>query len=77
MCQQHRFRRAIAASAGYPDGGSRESVRENRIMRKSVDTTNVEHYIWGGVSDGWRLFDTPGLSVIEERVPAGAGVACA
>ncbi len=31
------------------------------------------HYVWGGVSDGWRLLDRPGLSVIEERVPAGAG----
>lgn len=42
-------------------------------MCKSVDTTNAEHYVWGGVSDGWRLLDTPGLSVIEERVPTGAG----
>lgn len=31
------------------------------------------HYVWGEVSDGWRLVDEPGLSVIEERVPAGAG----
>ena len=42
-------------------------------MRRSVDTTNVEPYVWGGVCDGWRFLDTPGLSVIEERVPAGAG----
>lgn len=42
-------------------------------MRESVDITNAEHYVWGEVSDGWRLLDAPSLSVIEERVPAGAG----
>lgn len=42
-------------------------------MRESVDITTAEHYVWGDVSDGWRLLDRPGLSVIEERVPAGAG----
>ncbi|MGM7697964.1 cupin domain-containing protein [Microbacterium sp. A84] len=42
-------------------------------MCQSVDTTNAEHYVWGGVSDGWRLLDKPGLSVTEERVPPGAG----
>lgn len=30
-------------------------------------------YTWGEVCLGWRLLDTPGLSVIEEVVPAGAG----
>jgi mannose-6-phosphate isomerase-like protein (cupin superfamily) len=44
-------------------------------MRESVDTTNSEHYVWGEVSDGWRLLESQGLSVIEERVPAGAGEA--
>ncbi|WP_314649847.1 cupin domain-containing protein [uncultured Microbacterium sp.] len=42
-------------------------------MRESVGTSDSEHYVWGEVSDGWRLLDSPGLSVIEERVPAGAG----
>jgi mannose-6-phosphate isomerase-like protein (cupin superfamily) len=42
-------------------------------MVSAVDISNTEHYVWGGVSDGWRLLDRPGLSVIEERVPAGAG----
>jgi mannose-6-phosphate isomerase-like protein (cupin superfamily) len=42
-------------------------------MRDPVDVTNAEHYEWGGVCDGWRLLDRPGLSIIEERVPAGAG----
>lgn len=41
-------------------------------MRTSVSTDDAEHYVWGEVSDGWRLLDRPGLSVIEERVPAGA-----
>lgn len=33
----------------------------------------AEHYVWGGVCDGWRLLDHPELRVIEERVPPGAG----
>ena len=42
-------------------------------MPEPVDVTTADHYVWGQVSDGWRLLDSPGLSVIEERVPAGAG----
>ncbi|MEU4016454.1 cupin domain-containing protein [Microbacterium sp. NPDC028030] len=42
-------------------------------LRGAVSRDNAEHYVWGGVSDGWRLLDDEGLSVIEERVPAGAG----
>lgn len=42
-------------------------------MPEPVDVTTADHYMWGEVSDGWRLLDSPGLSVIEERVPAGAG----
>lgn len=38
----------------------------------AVDRTTSEHYVWGDVCDGWRLLDGPDLSVIEERVPAGA-----
>jgi mannose-6-phosphate isomerase-like protein (cupin superfamily) len=33
----------------------------------------AEHYTWGGVCDGWRLLDRADLSVIEERIPTGAG----
>jgi mannose-6-phosphate isomerase-like protein (cupin superfamily) len=29
--------------------------------------------VWGGVCDGWRLLPHPQLSVIQERVPPGAG----
>jgi mannose-6-phosphate isomerase-like protein (cupin superfamily) len=38
-----------------------------------VDRTSAEHYVWGGVSEGWHLLKHEGLSVIEERVPPGAG----
>lgn len=38
-----------------------------------VDRTNAAHYVWGTVCDGWRLLNLPDLTVIEERVPAGAG----
>lgn len=39
----------------------------------AVSRAVAEHYVWGGVSDGWRLLDEGGLSIIEERVPAGQG----
>lgn len=42
-------------------------------MTHAVGIADAPHYVWGEVSDGWRLLDRPGLSVIEERVPAGAG----
>lgn len=42
-------------------------------MPESVDVTNADHYVWGEVSEGSCLLDSPELSVIEERVPAGAG----
>lgn len=42
-------------------------------MLRRVEPAAAEHYVWGEVCDGWRLVDRPGLSVIEERVPAGAG----
>lgn len=35
--------------------------------------STVEHYTWGEVCDGWRLLDRPDLSVIQERIPPGAG----
>jgi len=34
-------------------------------------THNAEHYTWGSDCDGWHLLKTPGLSVIQERVPPG------
>jgi mannose-6-phosphate isomerase-like protein (cupin superfamily)/GNAT superfamily N-acetyltransferase len=34
-----------------------------------ISRANAPHYTWGSGCDGWRLVDTPGLSVIEERMP--------
>jgi len=35
--------------------------------------SSAEHYGWGEVCDGWRLLEHADLSVIEERIPPGAG----
>jgi mannose-6-phosphate isomerase-like protein (cupin superfamily) len=37
-----------------------------------VSKANAPHYAWGGNCDGWRLVQQDSLSVIEERMPAGA-----
>jgi mannose-6-phosphate isomerase-like protein (cupin superfamily) len=37
------------------------------------DTSNAEHYVWGDVCDGWHLLKHSDLSIIQERVPGGAG----
>jgi mannose-6-phosphate isomerase-like protein (cupin superfamily) len=34
---------------------------------------SAEHYQWGQVCDGWRLLERADLSVIQERIPPGAG----
>lgn len=39
----------------------------------AVDVKDAEHYRWGGVCDGWHLLKQQDLSVIQERVPPGAG----
>lgn len=39
----------------------------------SVTASTAEHYVWGEVCDGWHLLKHPELSVIQERVPPGAG----
>ncbi|GEM48763.1 cupin domain-containing protein [Deinococcus cellulosilyticus] len=36
-----------------------------------VSTFNTEHYLWGNSCDGWKLLTQPGLSVIQEKMPAG------
>jgi mannose-6-phosphate isomerase-like protein (cupin superfamily) len=36
-----------------------------------IDRDSAEHYLWGGVCEGWHLLKRPDLSVIEERVPPG------
>jgi mannose-6-phosphate isomerase-like protein (cupin superfamily) len=40
---------------------------------KAVSVVSADHYNWGGVCDGWHLLKHPSLSVIQERVPPGAG----
>ena len=41
-----------------------------------ISRANAEHYVWGGADgtmcDGWHLVRTAEMSVIEERMPAGA-----
>jgi uncharacterized cupin superfamily protein len=41
-------------------------------MPESISAANAEHYTWGEVCDGWHLVRAAGLSVIEERMPAGS-----
>lgn len=36
-----------------------------------ISTATAAHYNWGGPCDGWHLVRAAGLSVIEERMPAG------
>ncbi len=43
----------------------------NGLGPSVVDVSTAEHHTWGEVCDAWRLLDRDGLSVIEERVPAG------
>jgi len=40
-------------------------------MMKVISLDNAEHYTWGGVCDGWHLFKSSDLSIIQERVPPG------
>jgi uncharacterized cupin superfamily protein len=44
-------------------------------MAGPISKATAPHYVWGGVCDGWRLANQPGLSVIEERVPGGGSEA--
>jgi len=37
-----------------------------------ISKANAEHYLWGTRCDGWHLVKNPNLSVIQERMPAGA-----
>lgn len=38
---------------------------------RPVSTQDAVHYRWGDHCDGWHLVRTAGLSVIQERMPAG------
>jgi len=41
-----------------------------------VSKSSAPHYKWASICDGWYLIDTPGLGVVEERVPSGAEEVC-
>ena len=41
-------------------------------MTLPISTANAEHYPWGKGCDGWHLLQHDEVSVIQERVPAGA-----
>ncbi|QNI31293.1 cupin domain-containing protein [Alloacidobacterium dinghuense] len=41
-------------------------------MSEPVSVATAEHYVWGQVCDGWHLLRSDGLSIIEERMPAGS-----
>lgn len=41
-------------------------------MTAPVTPASVQHYTWGNACDGWHLLQQAELSVIQERVPAGA-----
>ena len=36
-----------------------------------VNRQNAEHYIWGDNCEGWRLVNSPELSIIYEKMPPG------
>ena len=36
-----------------------------------ISVATAAHYVWGDRCDGWHLVRTPGLSVIQERMPPG------
>jgi mannose-6-phosphate isomerase-like protein (cupin superfamily) len=38
-----------------------------------ISRTTADHYTWGALCEGWRHLDRRDLSVIEERIPPGAG----
>lgn len=42
-------------------------------MTRPISIADAEHYTWGDACDGWHLLRSPDLSVVQERVPAGAG----
>ena len=38
----------------------------------AVSIENAEHYVWGEICEGWHLLKRDDMSIIQERVPAGA-----
>ncbi len=40
-------------------------------IMEAVSVKNAEHYVWGDGCDGWHLLKLSGVSVIQEKAPAG------
>ncbi|WP_420597038.1 cupin domain-containing protein [Deinococcus sp.] len=36
-----------------------------------ISPATAPHYLWADICDGWKLLDTPSLSIIQERMPPG------
>lgn len=47
-------------------------MRERQDLGEPTSAATAEHYVWGDTCDGWRLVRGEQISVIEERMPAGA-----
>ena len=54
------------------NSGEKFKIVERTLLR-TVSSGNADHYKWGEDCDGWHLVETDRLSVIQERVPSGAG----
>jgi mannose-6-phosphate isomerase-like protein (cupin superfamily) len=50
-----------------------EREADMQIEPMPIDRQSAEHYTWGTVCDGWHFLKGADLSVIQERVPPGAG----
>ncbi|KQM97122.1 cupin [Sphingobium sp. Leaf26] len=48
------------------------SVAASSPTPQPVQKAGADHYVWGGVNDGWHLVKRDDLSVIEERIQPGA-----
>ncbi len=48
------------------------SERNYLTKMQIVNRSNTEHYLWGVGCDGWHLLNRDEISIITERVPAGA-----
>ena len=48
-----------------------EDSLAERNMTEPISTAGAPRYTWGDVCEGWHLVQSEGLSVIQERMPAG------
>jgi methyltransferase (TIGR00027 family) len=55
----------------YVTASNGAAVRQGLPVPTSI--ASAEHYTWGQGCDGWHLVKQDGISVIQERMPAGTG----